>query len=382
MAPGFDKFEAFCTEIEAGQREPHRYGCGSGRRQRHSRDSRQQLGTKGGGGNLRGRSSTIHIVQPGRTFECTGKGKTKRHSRIAEAAPPLWPHFVQAATGDGKARHGPNATCQMPHFSVHRVYVRQSDQTEVAHQNQTGRRRSGKSFATWPSRIGQPNGLLNARPHRADDGIPDKQALRPVFEAWLCLLAKDGIGRGNTQGQNFLQDACAVAWSPGGSLPRGQQHIQSARVGRCLQAGRVRLDVCREGRSPPKRYSRASHPRAAGPSPHHADPRQPPMAQVRRRAPPLATCRPNGSSRLERDSRPAGRATLQSTPALWQHQGSSQLEALEVMLALMERFKRLWILEDGDSKKQEKEVLFPALFVIAAYAGGLRGEEVPLMDLF
>jgi len=48
----------------------------------------------------------------------------------------------------------------------------------------------------------------------------------------------------------------------------------------------------------------------------------------------------------------------------------------------MERFKRLWILEDGDSKKQEKEVLFPALFVIAAYAGGLRGEEVPLMDLF
>ena len=50
---------------------------------------------------------------------------------------------------------------------------------------------------------------------------------------------------------------------------------------------------------------------------------------------------------------------------------------IEVMLALMERFDRLWILADGDRKKQE-EVLFPALFAIAAYAGGLRGEE----DLF
>jgi len=55
--------------------------------------------------------------------------------------------------------------------------------------------------------------------------------------------------------------------------------------------------------------------------------------------------------------------------------------SIKVMLALMERFDRLWILADGDSKTQE-EVLFPVLFVVAAYAGGLQGEEVPLMDLF
>ena len=159
MAPGFDKFEAFSTEI--GRREPHRYGCGSGQR-RHSRDGRQQLRNKGVGGDLRGRY-TIHIDQPGRTHECTGKGNTflgskrrggpsadKRRSRITEAAPPLRPHFVQAGTGDGEARHGPNAACQMPHPSVDRVYVRQNDQTEVARQNRTGGRRSRKSFETWP----------------------------------------------------------------------------------------------------------------------------------------------------------------------------------------------------------------------------------------
>jgi hypothetical protein len=55
--------------------------------------------------------------------------------------------------------------------------------------------------------------------------------------------------------------------------------------------------------------------------------------------------------------------------------------SIEVMLALMQRFDRLWILAEGDSKKQQ-EVLFPALLAVAAYAGGLRGEEVPLMDLF
>jgi hypothetical protein len=49
------------------------------------------------------------------------------------------------------------------------------------------------------------------------------------------------------------------------------------------------------------------------------------------------------------------------------------------MLALMQCFDRLWILAEGDSKKQQ-EVVFPALFAVAAYAGGLRGEEVPLMD--
>jgi len=55
--------------------------------------------------------------------------------------------------------------------------------------------------------------------------------------------------------------------------------------------------------------------------------------------------------------------------------------SIKVMLVLIERFDRLWILADGDSKKQE-DVLFPALFTVAAYAGGLRGAEVPLMDLF
>jgi hypothetical protein len=47
----------------------------------------------------------------------------------------------------------------------------------------------------------------------------------------------------------------------------------------------------------------------------------------------------------------------------------------------MQRFNRLWILAEGDSKKQE-EVLFPKLFAVAACAGGLRGEKMPLMNLF
>ena len=55
--------------------------------------------------------------------------------------------------------------------------------------------------------------------------------------------------------------------------------------------------------------------------------------------------------------------------------------SIEVMLALMQCFDRLWILAERDSKKQQ-EVLFPALFTVAAYASGLRGEDVPLMDLF
>jgi hypothetical protein len=55
--------------------------------------------------------------------------------------------------------------------------------------------------------------------------------------------------------------------------------------------------------------------------------------------------------------------------------------SIKVMLALIKRFDRLWILADGDSKKQE-DVLFPALFAVPAYAGGLRGEEVPLIDSF
>jgi hypothetical protein len=115
-----------------------------------------------------------------------------------------------------------------------------------------------------------------------------------------------------------------VAWSPSGSLPRGQRNIQGAGVCRCLPARGTRLDIRRGRRSPPKRYSRVLHPRATGSGPYHAYPRQPPMAQVRRRI-PLAIRRPNGSWHLERDSKSSGRATSQSTPALWQHQGSSQL---------------------------------------------------------
>ena len=53
---------------------------------------------------------------------------------------------------------------------------------------------------------------------------------------------------------------------------------------------------------------------------------------------------------------------------------------IEVMVALMVRFERLWILADGDGSSEEK-VLFPALFAISTYTGGLWGEETPLMDL-
>jgi hypothetical protein len=41
---------------------------------------------------------------------------------------------------------------------------------------------------------------------------------------------------------------------------------------------------------------------------------------------------------------------------------------------------RFWRKETARNRR--KQVLFPALFAVAAYAGGLRGEEVPLMDLF
>jgi len=53
--------------------------------------------------------------------------------------------------------------------------------------------------------------------------------------------------------------------------------------------------------------------------------------------------------------------------------------SIEVMVALMVRFDRLWLV-GGDGPSQEK-VLFPALFAISTYTGGLRGEETPLMDL-
>jgi len=54
--------------------------------------------------------------------------------------------------------------------------------------------------------------------------------------------------------------------------------------------------------------------------------------------------------------------------------------SIEVMVALMARFERLWILADGDGPSQGT-VLFPALFAISTYTGGLWGEETPLMDL-
>ena len=54
--------------------------------------------------------------------------------------------------------------------------------------------------------------------------------------------------------------------------------------------------------------------------------------------------------------------------------------SIEVMVALMERFDRLWMLAGEDRNRQER-VLFPASFSLAVYVGGLWGEEVPPMDL-
>ncbi len=57
--------------------------------------------------------------------------------------------------------------------------------------------------------------------------------------------------------------------------------------------------------------------------------------------------------------------------------------SVEVMGALMEEFEKDWISlerEGGEDEEREK-ILFGALFAVVAYVVGLRGEEVPLMDL-
>jgi hypothetical protein len=54
--------------------------------------------------------------------------------------------------------------------------------------------------------------------------------------------------------------------------------------------------------------------------------------------------------------------------------------SIDVMLALMERFERAWEVAKGQ-EKEERAVLFPALFSIITYCGGFRGEETPLMEL-
>jgi hypothetical protein len=57
-----------------------------------------------------------------------------------------------------------------------------------------------------------------------------------------------------------------------------------------------------------------------------------------------------------------------------------QAISIEVMLALMKRFEKAWVLAKG-REKEEEAVLFPALFSIVTFCGGFRGEETPLMDL-
>ena len=54
--------------------------------------------------------------------------------------------------------------------------------------------------------------------------------------------------------------------------------------------------------------------------------------------------------------------------------------SVEQMVALMDMLVQEWDASEEGSA-QRAEVLFTALFVVSAYLGGLRGEEVPLMDL-
>jgi hypothetical protein len=57
--------------------------------------------------------------------------------------------------------------------------------------------------------------------------------------------------------------------------------------------------------------------------------------------------------------------------------------SIEVMLELMKRFEQKWSdLQHVRGANERKEgILFPALFTILAYMGGLRGKEVMLCDL-
>lgn len=54
--------------------------------------------------------------------------------------------------------------------------------------------------------------------------------------------------------------------------------------------------------------------------------------------------------------------------------------SLEQMVALMDMFSLEWNLAP-DGLESRNEIVFSALFILSAYLGGLRGEEVPLMDL-
>jgi hypothetical protein len=58
--------------------------------------------------------------------------------------------------------------------------------------------------------------------------------------------------------------------------------------------------------------------------------------------------------------------------------------SIEQMVELMNMFEKDWnkLLRNLQrSPNQVREVLFPALFLVLAFCGALRGEEVPLMDL-
>jgi hypothetical protein len=54
---------------------------------------------------------------------------------------------------------------------------------------------------------------------------------------------------------------------------------------------------------------------------------------------------------------------------------------IDQMHALMKRYDDRWLLAQG-SRMEQKTILFPALFCIIAFCCGLRGEEVPLVNLF
>ena len=53
--------------------------------------------------------------------------------------------------------------------------------------------------------------------------------------------------------------------------------------------------------------------------------------------------------------------------------------SIEAMLALMDVFEMEW--KSCESERERAEIIFPALFAMITYCGGLRGEETPLTDL-
>jgi hypothetical protein len=56
--------------------------------------------------------------------------------------------------------------------------------------------------------------------------------------------------------------------------------------------------------------------------------------------------------------------------------------ASDVMMELMREFEVDWSkLAPANERKEQEEVLFPALFSILSFLGGLRGEEMPMADL-